>query len=55
MGRREVIPSNGFVSEALSFTSLLLTKGGRNRSIKGTVDVINALSNTFIKKMLIGI
>ena len=55
MGRKDILPTKGFVSKVLSFTSLFLTESSRNRSIKRTVDVISISGNAFIKSALVRI
>ena len=54
-GRKDVLPTKGLVRKVLNFISLFFVKGGKNKCIKRTVDVIGASGNAFIKKALVGI
>ena len=53
MGRKNILPMEGLISEALSLTSLFFIKSGKSWSIMGTICVINASSNALTEKILI--
>ena len=55
MGRKNVLSIKGLIIKALSLTSLLLVKGGRNKCTKETVNVIGASSNMLTERTLVGI
>ena len=49
------MPLKGLISEALNFINLLLTKSDKNKSIKGTVNVISVSSSALTERALIKI
>ena len=54
-GRENVLPTKGLIGKTLNLTRLFPAKGGRDRGIKGTVDVINASNGALTEKMLVKI
>ena len=55
MGRKNILPLKGLISEALSLTSLLLAEGDGDKGAQGTINIIGVFNNTFIKVVLVKI
>ena len=53
MYRGNVLLIKGLVYKALGLTSLLLTKGGGDGGIQGSINIIGAFGGTFTKGILI--
>ena len=55
MGRGNVLPTKSFISEVLSLTSLLFTKGGGDRDVQRFINIFNTFNSTFTKETLVKI
>ena len=55
MSRGDVLPTKGFIHNALNFISLFLAKGGGDGGIQGSINIIGVFNGTLTKGALVGI